>query len=153
MNINKNFLINNFKNQEGSITIFVLTAMLLFLVVIAGVFVFYSNNVNDQQREVSRIQNQYSADNIDQVYNNEIKEGETQPPVVVTKNFSINGVTYKFEPGMTFSEWVKSEYNTGGFMMPGSSYLVTSTYQSVRDPNGSLLFYYTLVTENMKYST
>lgn len=153
MNINKNFLRNNFKNQEGSITIFVLTAMLLFLVVIAGVFVFYSNNVNDQQRAVSRIQNQYSADNIDQVYNNEIKEGETQPPAVVTKNFSINGVTYKFEPGMTFSEWVKSEYNTGGFMMPGSSYLVTSTYQSVRDPNGSLLFYYTLVTENMKYST
>lgn len=153
MNINKNFLRNNFKNQKGSMTIFILTAMLLFLVVIAGVFVFYSNNVANQQRTISGIQDEYSADNIDQVYNNEIKKEETQPPVVVTKDFSINGITYKFEPGMTFFEWVNSEYNTGGFMMPGSSYLVTSTYQSVRDPNGSLLYYNTLVTENMKYST
>lgn len=153
MNINKKFLRNNFKNQEGSITIFVLTAMLLFLVVIVGVFVLYSNKVSDQQRAITRIQNEYSTDNIDEVYNEEAKEEETQPPAVVTKNFSIDGVTYKFEPGMTFSEWVVSEYNTGGFMMSGSSYLVTSTYQSVRDPNGSLLFYSTLVTENMNYST
>ena len=140
------------KSEKGSTTIFVLTAMLLFLVVIVGVFVLYSNKVSDQQRVITRIQNEYSTDNIDEVYNNETKE-ETYPPTVVTKNFSIDGVIYKFEPGMTFSEWVVSEYNTGGFMMPGSSYLVTSTYQSVRDPNGSLLFYSTLVTENMNYST
>ena len=140
------------KSEKGSITIFVLTAMLLFLVVIVGVFVLYSNKVSDQQRAITRIQNEYSTDNIDEVYNDETKE-ETEPPVVVTKNFSIDGVTYKFEPGMTFSEWVASEYNTGGFMMPGSSYLVTSNYQQVRDPNGSLLFYSTLVTENMNYST
>lgn len=140
------------KSEKGSITIFVLTAMLLFLVVIVGVFVLYSNKVSDEQRAIARIQNEYSTDNIDEVYNDETKE-ETEPPVVVTKNFSIDGVTYKFEPGMTFSEWVASEYNTGGFMMPGSSYLVTSNYQQVRDPNGSLLFYSTLVTENMNYST
>ena len=141
------------KSEKGSITIFVLTAMLLFLVVIVGVFVLYSNKVSDEQRAIARIQNEYSTDNIDEVYNEEAKEEETEPPVVVTKNFSIDGVTYKFEPGMTFSEWVASEYNTGGFMMPGSSYLVTSNYQQVRDPNGSLLFYSTLVTENMNYST
>ena len=152
MNINKKFLRNNFKNQEGSITIFVLTAMLLFLVVIVGVFVLYSNKVSDQQRAITRIQNEYSTDNIDEVYNNETKE-ETYPPTVVTKNFSIDGVTYKFEPGMTFFDWVNSEYNTGGFIIPGTSYLLTSNYQQVRDPNGNLLYYSTLVTENVNYST
>ena len=62
------------KSEKGSITIFVLTAMLLFLVVIVGVFVLYSNKVSDQQRAVSRIQNQYSVDNIDQVYEREEAE-------------------------------------------------------------------------------
>ena len=55
------------KSEKGSITIFVLTAMLLFLVVIVGVFVLYSNKVSDQQRAITRIQNEYSTDNIDEV--------------------------------------------------------------------------------------
>ena len=29
--------------------------------------------------------------------------------------FTIDGVTYQAEPGMTWEKWVNSKYNTGGF--------------------------------------
>ena len=58
------------KDEKGSITIFVLTAMLLFLVVAVGIYVYYANSINNQKRTISSIQDEYSADNIDQVYEN-----------------------------------------------------------------------------------
>ena len=83
MILNKNFLENKLKNEKGSITIFVITCMLLFLVVIVSIFIFYSNKVNEQQRSVKGIQDEYSTDNIDQVYNEEtsgkVVDGVTIP--------------------------------------------------------------------------
>lgn len=35
-------------------------------------------------------------------------------------SFSIGGTTYQAEDGMTWAEWVASEYNTGGFGVNGN---------------------------------
>ena len=37
--------------------------------------------------------------------------------------FTIDNVTYYSEEGMTFGEWVNSEYNTGGYVINSYSYI------------------------------
>ena len=37
-------------------------------------------------------------------------------------SFTIEGTTYQAVDGMTWDEWVYSEYNTGGFYLYGESY-------------------------------
>lgn len=53
-----------------------------------------------------------------------------EPPVGASTNinfeFTIAGTTYYAEQGMTWAEWVESDYNTGGFKLTfaGTSYRV-----------------------------
>lgn len=35
-------------------------------------------------------------------------------------NFIVNGITYEAENGMTWEDWVNSEYNTGSFTISGN---------------------------------
>ena len=39
----------------------------------------------------------------------------------ITFSFTINGVSYTAEVGMTFSDWIDSTYNTGGFISDGGT--------------------------------
>ena len=73
------------KNEKGSITIFVLTAMLFFLIVIAGIFIFYSNKAVNQEKTMSGIKDEYSADNIDEIYNQKTNEDVVIPGTVVER--------------------------------------------------------------------
>ena len=43
---------------------------------------------------------------------NATKQGASTPTLI---SFSIDGTSYQAEEGMTWSEWVESSYNTGGF--------------------------------------
>ncbi len=45
-------------------------------------------------------------------------------------SFSIDGVVYRADEGMTLEEWVESEYNTGGFVSTGST-VCTSANKAV----------------------
>ena len=45
-------------------------------------------------------------------------------------SFSIDGVVYRADEGMTLEEWVESEYNTGGFASTGST-VCTSANKAV----------------------
>lgn len=48
-------------------------------------------------------------------------------------SFSINNATYQAEDGMTWSEWVASEYNTGGYVVRANA--ITSGGMSIVDHN------------------
>ena len=50
------------------------------------------------------------------VYNVELVE----PPAPTLITFTIDGTEYQAEEGMTFGEWVDSEYNTAGFIATSS---------------------------------
>ena len=39
------------------------------------------------------------------------------------KNFYIDNTLYKYEEGMTWEEWIDSEYNTGGYVINSYSYI------------------------------
>ena len=53
--------------------------------------------------------------------------------------FTINGVSYQAEDDMTWSEWCKSDYNTGGYKINGSNCLVSSDDILVEHNYSSLL--------------
>ena len=59
-----------FNKEKGAITLFVLLAMLFFLIVIFSVFIASSNRQQSQTSEIDKIQEEYeqSVDNIDQIY-------------------------------------------------------------------------------------
>ena len=61
-----------FKKENGAITLFVLLAMLFFLIVIFSVFISTSNKKQSQISEIDEIKKEYeqSVNNIDAIYNN-----------------------------------------------------------------------------------
>jgi heme/copper-type cytochrome/quinol oxidase subunit 2 len=62
-------IISKFKEQNGSITIFVLSSMLFFTIVVMGLYMSYSYRNQAQQREIEKIQQSYKKEDIDTVYN------------------------------------------------------------------------------------
>lgn len=65
------------------------------------------------------------------------KMPETVEPALIT--FKINNYAYQAEEGMTWSEWVASSYNTGGYTESGGK-IFSSGYGVVSTPAGSVDF-------------
>ena len=65
-----------FSKETGSITLFVLLAMLFFLIVIFSMFMSSSNKYLSQTSEIDKIKEEYeqSVNNIDQIYNETLSE-------------------------------------------------------------------------------
>ena len=65
-------------------------------------------------------------------------------PVPVTITFTIDGTSYQAEEGMIWTQWVNSNYNTGGF------YIGTygSTNNAILNSMGSAVSNNNIVTEN-----
>ena len=57
------------KEQNGSITLFVLISIIFFVVVLVGIYINSSNKIQKQQKEIQKIQNSYETENIDNLYN------------------------------------------------------------------------------------
>ena len=72
----KNFL--ELKNENGSITLFVLIAMLFFLIVALGIYFGSQNKLQSQISEIDEIKNNYeiSDDDLDTMYSDIIKVPE-----------------------------------------------------------------------------
>ena len=47
-----------------------------------------------------------------------VESSTTTPPLI---EFTIDGTTYQAVEGMTWAEWVESEYNTGGYCISSDS--------------------------------
>ena len=65
-----------FSKETGAITLFVLLAMLFFLIVIFSMFISSSNKYLSQTSEIDKIKEEYeqSVNNIDQIYNETLSE-------------------------------------------------------------------------------
>ena len=57
------------KDEKGSITLFVLTSIIFFVVVLVGLYINSSYKIQKQQKEIQKIQNSYETENIDELYN------------------------------------------------------------------------------------
>ena len=89
-----------FKKENGAITLFVLLAMLFFLIVIFSVFISTSNKKQSQISEIDEIKKEYeqSVNNIDAIYNsaltvsNVLKVGDVVRYDTGNPNVGDNGV-------------------------------------------------------------
>ena len=72
----KNFL--GLKNENGSITLFVLIAMLFFLIVVLGIYFGSQNKLQAQTSEIDKIKKNYeiSDDDLDNIYSDVIRVPE-----------------------------------------------------------------------------
>ena len=50
----------NVKEQKGSITLFVLTSIMFFVVVLIGLYVSSNYKIQKQQKEIEKIQKNYN---------------------------------------------------------------------------------------------
>ncbi len=57
------------KEQNGSITLFVLLSIMFFVIVLAGLYVNSSYKIQKQQQDIEKIQKSYNSDNINDIYN------------------------------------------------------------------------------------
>ena len=53
----------NNKNENGSITLFVLIAMILVLIIVCTIYITKQNELLEQEKEINEIQESYNIDN------------------------------------------------------------------------------------------
>ena len=56
------------REQKRSITLFVLTSMIFFTIVVAALYVNTNYKAQAQQREIEKIQQTYEKDDINEIY-------------------------------------------------------------------------------------
>lgn len=59
----------NYKDEKGSITLYVVISMMFFLIVVIEIFVSSTNKVQTQQKEIEKIQESYETKDINALYN------------------------------------------------------------------------------------
>ena len=71
--------IQNFKNQNGSITLFVLIACMFFLIVLMGIYIFNQNKIQSQANQIAKLQDTYkvSLSEMDEQYSNVSNSGSS----------------------------------------------------------------------------
>lgn len=60
---------SRFKEQKGSITLFVLVSIMFFIVVLVGLYINSSYKIQKQQKEIEKIQKSYEKENANDLYN------------------------------------------------------------------------------------
>ena len=67
----------NMNSQKGSVTLFVLIAVLFFSIILLGVYNKNMNNLQTQSSDVARIQKAYDK-NANELYEQAIQKNDTQ---------------------------------------------------------------------------
>jgi hypothetical protein len=66
-------------------------------------------------------------------------------------SFTIEGVNYQAEDGMTWAEWIESEYNTGSITTDGGSIVILATSSTtgymIESTNGTVYTYNVIVVD------
>ena len=68
--------------------------------------------------------------------------------VIIT--FTIDGVEYQAEEGMTWGEWVDSEYNTDSYYIE-NTYVRPSAYEEIVDASNAAQYANTIILNNATY--
>lgn len=61
-------------NENGSITLLVLSAMIFMIVILALSFTDVTNKISAQRKEIKRIESQYAEGDLDQKYQEAIEQ-------------------------------------------------------------------------------
>ena len=59
-------IINKLKNQKGSVTLFVLIAMIFFLIILVSLFANTKTKIIEQEKQIAIIQKEYETEDINQ---------------------------------------------------------------------------------------
>ena len=69
-----------FKNENGAITLFILLAILFFLIILSSLYFNSSNKIQAQASETDKIKKEYEKDinNVDQIYLDTLNNTSTE---------------------------------------------------------------------------
>lgn len=65
------------KEQNGSITLFVLLSIMFFVIVLMGLYINSSYKVQKQEQDIEKIQKNYNTENINELYNKAYEKYKT----------------------------------------------------------------------------
>ena len=65
------------KNQNGSITLFVLLSIMFFVIILVGLYINSSYKFQKQKQDIEKIQKSYNTENIDDLYNKTYEKQKT----------------------------------------------------------------------------
>ena len=134
-----------FKSEKGSITLFVLLAILFFLIVIFSLFMNSSNKNVIQNSEIDKIKEEYqeSVNNIDQIYNDTVSKPERPTPGEGANFDMSNGVIeIEFLEGTSYNITQTPNHPVLKTGMSAITYDTNGTVQNVNDPNGTDCYSY-----------
>ena len=79
---------------------------------------------------------------------------ELKAPGEVPPTFTVYGITYQFEDGMTWAEWLASDYKTSANIMAASGYVVVvgASQYNVLDSSGNKVPTTALIIEDEAYT-
>jgi len=150
----KNKLKNKINNEKGSITIFVVTSMFFFLVILLSVYINNVNKNSNMDKDIKRIEQQYNVttDDLEQAYQKIVSETKYPKPLLDTKDVDGNDIlknsdnTYKYfdgsdyhPVGTTNQEFpvLSAEPLNGGFDFNGANVITVSA--TIKTPTASSL--------------
>jgi len=110
------------KEEKGSITTLVLFTVLMFVVILTGVYFSVTTMQKAQLKSDMRVRDIYGKDvaRVDRVYN----EIEKNYKIIIS--FTISGTEYQAEEEMTWNDWVNSSYNKDGYTISSNNILSPS---------------------------
>ena len=128
------------KNEKGSITLFVLLAILFFVIIVFGLFISSSNKNVIQSSELDKIKEEYqeSINNINQIYNDTVSKVE-KPASGEGNNFDMsNGVIeIEFLEGTSYNITQTPNHPALKSGMTAITYNSNGTVNTVSNSNGT----------------
>ena len=67
-------IINKLKNQQGSVTLFVLIVMIFFLIILVSLFANTKTKIIEQEKQIAIIQKEYETEDINQTMEHKYDE-------------------------------------------------------------------------------
>ena len=67
--------------------------------------------------------------------------------------FAIDGIEYQAEEGMTWGEWIESEYNTDGWYINNYNFILSDSNEQVYGVNDDLIYQTDTISNNETYFT
>jgi len=131
----------NLKVQNGAISVFVLIAMLFFMVTIVGIYTITSARAQSQTETIEAIQGQYYTEGMENtVYNDKIADNNATIPIYTkeqlylvgsSKQVEIEGVLYTFARNANYELQNDIVINIDNDIVIPNSNLVDNNYYRI----------------------
>ena len=150
------------KTQKGiTLVALIITIVVLLILAVVSINAIQNNGIIDKTQGVTEKYNQAQTNEYGTLGGYETMLNTYNPSTNVEKfSFTISGTTYYAEKGMTWGEWVESEYNVDDnkFVISGTniqraeSAAASSSYGYIRDESATKVENTSEILENAIYS-